>query len=566
MTARNHAILNALLCFTLGADTTHAASQPARTGDVVFDHPGGFFQSAFTLALTTPAEKATIFYTTNGDEPQPANASLYVRPIEIAVTSIVRAAAFYLGTNQAGTGTRTFLFVPDILKQTGVQFPKVWGTNQGKPVPAYYGMTTANEKNSVARQTVAAGLQSIATLSIIANPADLFSPETGIYTHPLERGVNWERSVSLEMFDTDGRLAFQCSGGLRIHGGTSRQPEESPKHSFRLTFKKRYGSARLYFPILGAGGAQEFDTLVLRAGNNDSWLGSQGEGRLHADYLRDEWMRRSMQAMGHPSARGRFVHLYLNGLYWGVYNLCEEPGPALLAADQTAAAGFDVRKADKTQDGDEAVWNNMMTMANAGVNNDRSYKEISRYLDLSELADYLILNFYAGNSDWDRSANWFAIRPRMPDGRFQFLVWDGECTLGNLDVDTLDFDDDESPPRLFHKLSENAAFRKLFATRARLLFFNDGPLTPEKSAERYRALAGSVASALTAEAARWGNYRRDVYPYKTGPDEGYSVEKHWQSEVNRILTQYFPQRRDVLLNQFRERGLFVDQPSDPHGG
>ena len=564
MTAGNHAVFKVLFCFALAVVTARAASQPTRPGEMTFDHPGGFCQSAFTLALTASEKKTTIYFTTNGDDPQPATASLYVRPIEIATTTIVRAAAFDARTNLAGTGTRTFLFVADVLKQTGAQFSKTWGTNQGKPVPAYYAMTTTNEENAAARQTVAAGLQSIAALSIIANPADLFSPETGIYTHPLERGVGWERQVSLEMFDADGRLAFQCGGGLRIHGGTSRQPEESPKHSFRLDFKKRYGPARLQFPVFGAGGAQEFDTLVLRAGNNDSWLASQGKERRQADYLRDEWMRRSMSVMGHPSARGRFVHLYLNGLYWGVYNLCEQPGPDLLVGAPTnAATEFDVRKAAKTEAGDESAWNKMMTLANADVNDDRSYKEIGRYLDLPELADYLILNFYAGNSDWDRSANWYAIRPRTPGGRFQFLVWDGECTLGNLVADTLEFDDDESPPRLFHKLSENAAFRKLFATRARQILFNDGPLAPEKSAERYQALAGSVASALTAEAARWGNYRRDVQPYKTGPYEGYTVAKHWQPEVNRILTQYFPQRRGVLVNQFRERGLFADQVAEP---
>ena len=77
--------------------------------------------------------------------------------------------------------------------------------------------------------------------------------------------------------------------------------------------------------MFGPGGVQEFDALVLRAGNNNSWLDSNGEGRRRADYIRDEWMRQSMLAMGYPSARGIFVHLYLNGLYWGLYNLCERP-------------------------------------------------------------------------------------------------------------------------------------------------------------------------------------------------------------------------------------------------
>jgi hypothetical protein len=420
-------------------------------------------------------------------------------------------------------------------------------------------MTTAGGGGAAARQTVAAALQSLPSLCLIANPADLFSPETGIYTHPQERGTAWERPVWVEMFAADGRLEFQHPGGLRIHGGTSRQPDESPKHSFRLVFKPRYGAARLAFPVFGPGGAQTFDGLVLRAGNNDSWLTSRGEDRRRADYLRDEWMRRSMRDMGHPSARGGFVQLYLNGLYWGLYNLCEQPGPDLLAADSAVAgSGFDVRKAAKLEAGDEVAWNQMMALANAGVSDDRSYEAISGLLNLPELADYLILNFYAGNSDWDRSANWVAIRPRTPGGRFQFLVWDGEGTLGNPGADTLDFDDDESPPRLFHQLAENAAFRRLFAARAQRLLFPGGPLAPEAGADRQRALAGLIAPALPAEAARWGTYRREVRPYKTGPYEVYTVETHWQPEVNRLLTAYFPQRRGVLLDQFRARGLFAD--------
>jgi hypothetical protein len=136
MTAGNHAVFKVLFCFALAVITACAASQPTRAGEMAFDHPGGFCQSAFTLALMTSEENTTIYYTTNGDDPQSATASHYVRPIEIATTTIVRAAAFDTRTNLAGTGARTFLFVADVLKQTGAQFPKTWGTNQGKPVSA----------------------------------------------------------------------------------------------------------------------------------------------------------------------------------------------------------------------------------------------------------------------------------------------------------------------------------------------------------------------------------------------------------------------------------------------
>ena len=491
-----------------------------------------------------------------------AGARHYVHPIEISGNTILRAAAVDALTNPAGMAAGTFLFIPDILRQNGAGWPNTWGDSQGKPIPAWYGMTTAREENAESRTAVAAALRDLPTLAIIANPADLFSPDSGLYTHPLERGKAWERPASLEMFNSSGHLAFQVNCGLRIHGGTSRQPEESPKHSFRLDFKPRYGAALLHHPLFGSGGAQSFNTLILRAGNNDSWLSSQGVERHRADYIRDEWMRRSLGDMGHPSARGCFVHLYLNGLYWGVYNLCEQPDAALLTGQPTAT-GFDVIKAGKLEAGDLLAWEHVLGLANSDVRDERTFQAIGQLVDLPELADYLILNYYAGNTDWDRSANWVAIRPRTSGGRFQFLVWDGEGTLGNSGTDTLEFDDDDSPPHLFHQLAENPAFRKLFATRTRQLLFNDGPLSPEKSAKRFRSLAGSVAIGLVAEAARWGTYRHDVNSYKTGPFENYTVEDDWQLEVNRILSQYFPQRKAVFLKQLVGRGLFPQPPSAP---
>jgi hypothetical protein len=39
------------------------------------------------------------------------------------------------------------------------------------------------------------------------------------------------------------------------------------------------------------------------------------------------------------------------------------------------------------------------------------------------------------------------------------------------------------------------------------------------------------------------------------------VDQEWRPEVDRILRDYFPNRREPVLNQFRERGLCgkVDQ-------
>lgn len=539
---RKYPALIAVLCFALAPGASRA-----QNAALVFDHPSGFHESAFRLTISTPLPGAAIYFTTNGSTPTPVTGIQYDRAILIATTTVVRAAAFDREKTLTEIAARTYLFIPAILNQTGGQFPKYWGTNEGWRVPAHYKLSAAMT-NDTSHQTLADALLALPSLSVITDPGNLFSPETGIYVHPMERGADWERPVNVEMFDARGRSVFQINCGLRIHGGMSRRPEESPKHSFRLAFKRRYGLPKLRVSLFGPDGPNEFDDLVLRAGSNDTWLDSNGAHRRQAAYIRDEWMRRSMSDLGHPSARGFFVHLYLNGVYWGLYNLCERPGASLL--------NHDVRKADEIESGDPVAWDQMMALANAGLAGERSYQRINQYLDLPEFADYLILNFYAGNSDWDRSANWYAVRPRIPGGKFQFLVWDAERALEDPEINTMDFDAEESPMRLFHKLSENATFRTLFAERARRLLLDNGPLSPAQSAARFRTLTNLIAKALPAEAARWGNYRKEVHQYKSGPFGLYTQEEHWQPEMNRVLNDFFPKRREILLDQFRERGLF----------
>jgi hypothetical protein len=379
----------------------------------------------------------------------------------------------------------------------------------------------------------------------------------------MTNGVAWERPASVELINPEGKPGFRINCGLRIQGGWNRQPLESPKHSLRLLFKKEYGPSKLNFPLFG-NEPMQFETLILRGGNNNSWLHWNSDERRRGDYLRDEWMRETFMAMGYPSARGRFVHLYLNGLYWGLYNLTERPSAPFVAAHEGGSKrDYDSMKAAKILSGDKKAWNHLMAVANAGLGDKDAYQSFQQLVDLPELTDYLILNFYGGNADWDRSSNWYAARSRKPGGKFQFFVWDGERTLEGLDVNSMDFDDDESPPRLFHKLSENREFRMFFADRVQRLLFNGGPLSPEPATKRYKALSDTIRDAVVAESARWGNYRRDLHQYKVGPFEFYKPDEHWEPEVKRLLSVYFAQRPAHFVAMLRQRGLYprIDPPN-----
>ena len=59
--------------------------------------------------------------------------------------------------------------------------------------------------------------------------------------------------------------------------------------------------------------------------------------------------------------------------------------------------------------------------------------------------DYMILNFYTGNKDWDHH-NWVASRNRENPGKgFQFFPWDSERTFGNLRDNNVNENNRQSP-------------------------------------------------------------------------------------------------------------------------
>ena len=51
---------------------------------------------------------------------------------------------------------------------------------------------------------------------------------------------NLNGEVQLEYIDPNANAEFQINAGIRIHGGASRRPDQTRKHSFRVKFRGVY--------------------------------------------------------------------------------------------------------------------------------------------------------------------------------------------------------------------------------------------------------------------------------------------------------------------------------------
>ena len=550
----------------------------------VFSRARGYYTSPFYVSIQTPDADAQIYYTTTGIRPSAQTGTLYTEPIPIQTTTPLSAVAVKSGSSASAVVTHTYFFTDSILKQNNHPkgYPAQWGAYETIPgiSIADYEMDPEICENPIYRPQFAEAFRSIPCISVVTDPDNIFlrstDPEKGgiyIYTNSTGKGIgeDWERPVSVEYIDPKSDDWFQVNCGLRLHGGQSRVPEKTPKHSFRLKFRSEYGASKLDFPLFDQTDATtQFNSLVLRANYGYTWLHMSATERKGAKYVQDSWGKDTQLAMGHASAHNKFVHLFLNGIYWGMYNLCERPDKDFMGSYLKGKADdFDVIKDyGEVLDGDLVAWNKMMAMANNGLASLDAYQKIQGnnldgspnpayepYVDVENLIDYMLMNFYAGNNDWDHH-NWIAARNKnQPDKGFRFFSWDAEHLFTNSAIDVTKENNANCPSRIFTKLKDNEEFRMLLADRIQKLFFDDGLLTPQSVADRYRARTTEIEQAILCESARWGDYRRDVHQ-RDSDNDLYTPDKHWAKTRDWMFQTYFPPRTDLVVNQLRMSGLY----------
>ncbi len=553
--------------------------------DTKFSVNRGFFSAPQSLVITCDTPGATIRYTTNGSWPSETAGTLYTSPIPINRTMPVRAIAYKAGHRSTNVDTHTYIFVSDVMTQTAANtqstwgLPAVWGTQAPD-----YGMDT--RVTSLHAATFQNDLTNVPSLSVVCDVNDMFG-SSGIYSNPNSSGPAWERATSLELIDPampDGSGDFQLNCGIRIQGGAFRSFGLTLKKAFRVLFKTNYGPSKLRFPLFGPDAADEFDTLTFRAENND---GYQWDNRTDVQYARDEFARRTGLDIGIPTGRGRHLHLYINGVYWGIYNVCERPdssfGAAYFGADKDEWDG--VSFGAPVNEGSMTPYNTMVSLSQAvasaatesaktaalmrvqGRNPDGTRNPAwASYLNLDNYIDYLLVNWHGGNADWPHR-NWYCGRERdildaapltgsRTSAGTHFFMWDAEWSLG-LNSSNDKTGDTNGVCAAYGGLRSSLEFRVRFGDRAHRALFNGGPLTVQPCLDRYAAVTEKHASILIPELARWGDQHGTL-----------RTIAQWQN-ANTNVRNWLTSRPPAFLSVLKGAGLYpqTDAPAfSRHGG
>ena len=488
--------------------------------DTKFNVNRGFYEEAFELEISTKTEGAEIRYTLDGTVPSETRGEVYKSPITINKTTVIRAMAHRSGYSTTNIDTQTYLFPEDVVNQPRMR-------------------ASVTQSQTFGPQMIDS-LKSVPTVSIVTDNPSPFMNEGSA-------NMRRESPASVEMIFPDGTPGFQENGGLKHFGGYY---TNFPKKSFRIGFRSQYGDTKLNYPMFDGFDykhyppTDRFDVMDLRSGSHDM----QSRGAYMSNRFTDD----SMLEMGNLAPHGRFVHVYLNGIYWGQYHLRERWNADMASsyfggpkADYDAVNlndGF--RNDEKVYDGTGVLWNEVKELARSS----NAWELNENHIDFANLIDFMLL-WVSGDSESEVRL----LGSKAQGQPFRFQMKDADGFLRNPGKAV----NHPGPHNLMSSslIRKNPDYAMLVADRIHLHFFNDGALTPERNIARLQKRVDEARLGFIAESARWGSRFREY--------------QSWLDYQKSLINNHFPRLTENMIKKFRAAGMYpslISPVFNQHGG
>jgi hypothetical protein len=436
----------------------------------LFDIGSGMYNSAQTVSLSSDSPTAVIRYTTDGSVPNETS-ELYIEPLTLETTVTLSARCF----------------------STGALLPSMV------------------EKNTY---LIDESYLTIPVICISTNPENLWDENSGIYVlGPPDYGgypyfgsnfwEDWERESYIEYFDTTGALAFEGPIGLKIHGGWSRALDQK---SFRVMVRDDYGMDQIDYPLIpDKAFIQSYKSFNLRNGGNEYWA-----SRYH-----DALMQRSMKPTDADYMGYSPVVTFLNGEYWGMYELRENLNEDYcesnhgVPADQATVISYNYMGFNVVNGSDDSFFGMLDFVTNTDPQDPAFLPALSTMLDLENYADYIIAETYYGNGDWSNGYvnNTKFWHDDQPGGKWRFLLMDLDFGLGGDPcsnfIEIAQNDLWIYTDLLFSRVIQNPQFRYFFIQR--YLDLRNSVFRTERLQAIRDTMRAELEGAMPRHCERWGS-------------------------------------------------------------
>ena len=475
-----------------------------RAGAVAFSHPGGIYPGPIQLRLKAKGE---IHYTRDGSVPV-SESPVYRQPITIAKTTVIRARVLATPVLPGAITTHTYFI----------------GERFSLPVVA---ITTA--------------------------PSNLWDQTSGIYivgANPARPNYrqDWERAANAEFYADDGQCCFNQMLGLKTGGDSSRT---GPQKSLTLYARNKYGQATIAYHAFPLETSQEYPTLYLRQG---------------AEFQNGLAYHLLQQQMDLDIIAYRSVVVFINGRYWGLYNLLEKDNEEYLARHHHIDPWqIDLLNIQNNhlilKRGDTNAYRKLLGFVRlADMKDQRNYRYLTTQIDIHEYLNYIIFNHFIGNRDWfNNIACW---RPRRPSGRWRWIASDLNSTFISHKIGTTVYDYQLNHLQRnrqlkigFLELLDNREFRHEFIQR--FAGYLNTSFHPRRVQRIFTRLNRAVAPEVARHFARWPS---EGYYGLSDPKNPVARSDYWAKKYVANVLEYARRRpeyvRRHLIQQFGLSGTF----------
>ncbi len=448
----------------------------------------GFYSGTQTVSVISSGN-TSVFYTTNGNEPTIRDYP-YQSPIAIDTTTVLSFRAFSnSGKLPSKTVKRTYF-----INEDDFQLP---------------------------------------VISISSDEKNLWDDTTGLYANGFNAngmypffGANfwqkWERFSHIEYFDATKQKQFAADFGLKIHGNWSRGQAQK---GLRVDLDHKYGFSTINYALISdKPQLNKYRAFNLRNGGND-FLGSR---------FRDALMQRNMRHTNVDYMAYSPVVVFLNGSYWGLYELREKMDQHYLRFnhnvnhDAVDLISYDHNLGFQVHNGsDSAFYDMLYRITSTNPNDDAAFFQVlNNHIDLANYTDYFATEIFYANSDWmgEWTNNIKCWREKKEGSKWHYMLWDLDYGCGFVHPDgnmTMSKPTDamwnrarrpvitNEHAKIFNQAISNNTFRNYFLNRfADLMNTTFKRDTFEQHAHKMR---DEIESVLPRHHQRWGGNMQSFY-------------------------------------------------------
>lgn len=464
-----------------------------------FSLKSGFYDTPHELTLTQNGE-GTIYYTTDGSTPT-KESSTYKQPLQITTSTVVRAMALEDERLPSKVATETyFVGFENLLPVVSLS------TDEKYLFDSMVGIYPEGENG-------------------------ILLPHCGVRDSvPKNYAQDWRRPVHFTYFNQEKSKQFSLDLEFGIAGECSRNQD---KKSFKFELDKKYGTKSLEYALYHDKGSLTLKDFKLRGSQEGSYISDVfaaqlvKEGNLDIDY------------QAH-----RAVETFINGEYWGLYNLREKKGKDYLKSNYP---NIDEDNIDIIVNGREAkdgsfddynALKSYLQSHNYNLSNSTHYNEVASKVDIDGFIDYMSFMIYSANDDW-LASNHRCWKEKKAGGKWRWMLDDLDIAYKHWNVNIHNYfeiakGNDEGGntqllmTQLFKALNTNASFKQQFKSRFTHLL--DTIFMPANMLSIYNKLFDERIN-VTKRAHRW-----------------YTEEYSLRDTVKNIPL-FVNQRRDIVKGQ-----------------